>query len=246
MSFWASSFNPRNPCTYDRQLLGGSGQRKTSTIHLSLHAPNKVGTREALCERYSLREYWTVYCFLLHPSQLFATNNPLQILNVLLRRRGAFFGYSDFHNVFRLRKVFAHLLPVGRPARTANYPFVTKNVCWTCSIGYLQAHDTIARTTRLPLTYHPAGQPRRLLATCFALPRTIWNSLRCSEVNVCCCSIAFCKRLLRLAPSIEEYLAFLAWSSLGNVGMDSVIIEVSTEWAPVSLMWWSPAWILIG
>src|SRR5260370_2442176 len=111
---------------YSRQLLGGSGQRKTSTVHLSLHAPNKVGTREALCERDGLREYWTVYCFLLHSSQLFATNNPFQILNVLLRRRGAFFGYSDFHNVFRLRKVFAHLLPVGRPARTANYPFVTR------------------------------------------------------------------------------------------------------------------------
>ncbi len=111
---------------YNRQLLGGSWKRKASTVHLSLHAPNKVGTREALCERYSLREYWTVYCFLLHPSQLFATNNPLQILNVLLRRRGAFFGYSDFHNVFCLRKVFAHLLPIGRPARTANYPFVTR------------------------------------------------------------------------------------------------------------------------
>ncbi len=82
-----------------------------SAVYFSLYPAEKVWTGEALDEGDRLDEDGAVNCLFLHPSDLLASGDALQVLNELFWSQGRFYGRRDVNDVLWLRKVVAQGFP---------------------------------------------------------------------------------------------------------------------------------------
>ncbi len=96
-----------------RAMKGGLRRRKRepSAVYFSFYPAEKVWTGEALDEGDRLDKDGAVNCFFLHPRNLLASGDALQVLNELFWSWRRLYGRCDVNKVLWLRKVVAQGFP---------------------------------------------------------------------------------------------------------------------------------------